>query len=252
MTTVLITGAAGNVATLLRPGLEGFDLRATDRRAVEGRGIRATVTGDLSDPEFAAAAVGGVDAVVHLAASPLAGAPWSGLSVPNVDVTATVLDAAAAAGVPKVVLASSVHAMGGYVRSGSMVVDPSWPVRPCCRYGATKAFAEAYGHVIAATSDTSVVCLRLGLCLPQPTTTGNLAEWLAPADLQGLVLAALAADVRYGVYFGVSANTRRLFDLTNARDELGFEPRLDSEVFTREVRPGPAGICPLVHQAASE
>ncbi|MGN9787975.1 hypothetical protein ACTMTF_41610 [Nonomuraea sp. ZG12] len=44
--------------------------------------------------------------------------------------------------------------------TGSTIVEPSWPARPCCRYGATKAFASAYGHAIAATSHTSVVCLR--------------------------------------------------------------------------------------------
>jgi uronate dehydrogenase len=241
--TVLITGAAGTVATLLRPGLTGLDLRVTDRKAVEGWDSAASLTGDLSGPAFAAAAVEGVGAVVHLAADPRPSARWDDLRGPNVDMVATVFDAARAAGVPKIVLASSVHAMGGYVRPGEVIVDPSWPARPCCGYGATKVFAEAYGYAVAASSGTSVVCLRLGLCRPKPTTTGSMAEWLAPDDLRRLVRAALEADVRYGVYFGVSANTRRLFDLANARDDLGYEPRLDSEVFAREMRPGPPGLC---------
>ncbi|MEU4539828.1 NAD(P)-dependent oxidoreductase [Streptosporangium sp. NPDC023825] len=249
MITALITGAAGNVAGQLRPGLEGLDLRVTDRRDVQGWDGAEVVVGDLSDPAFAAEAVDGVDAVVHLAASPNPSAPWADLRSPNVDTVATVLDAALAAGVAKVVLATSVHVMGGYARPGEAVVNPSWPARPCCRYGATKAFAEAYGSVIAASGDTSVVCLRLGLCLPTPTTTGNIAEWLAPADLRRLVRAALAAKVRYGVYFGISANTRRLFDLSNARADLGYEPRLDSEVFAGDVRPGPAGLCAVTHTA---
>ncbi|SNR94130.1 NAD dependent epimerase/dehydratase family protein [Streptosporangium subroseum] len=249
MATVLITGAAGRVAGQLRPGLEGLDLRVTDRRDVQGWDGAEVVVGDLSDPAFAAKAVDGVDAVVHLAASPNPSAPWADLRSPNVDTVATVLDAALAAGVAKVVLATSVHVMGGYVRPGGAVVDPSWPARPCCRYGATKAFAEAYGSVVAASGGTSVVCLRLGLCRQTPTTTSNIAEWLAPADLQRLVRAALAAEVRYGAYFGVSANTRRLFDLSNARADLGYEPLFDSEVFADEVRPGPAGLCTVTHSA---
>ena len=197
MATVLITGAAGNVAGQLRPGLEGLDLRVTDRRDVQGWDGAEVVVGDLSDPAFAAKAVDGVDAVVHLAASPVPSAPWADLRSPNVDTVATVLDAALAAGVagrPGHVGARH----GRLVRPGGAIVDPSWPARPCCRYGATKAFAEAYGSVVAASGDTSVVCLRLGLCLPAPTTTGNLVEWLAPADLRRLVRAALAAEVRYG------------------------------------------------------
>lgn len=243
MTTVLITGAAGNVAGQLRPGLEGLDLRVTDRRAVPGWGPAEVVTGDLADPAFAARAVDGVDTVIHLAANPVPSAPWADLRGPNVGAAATLLDAAAAAGVAKVVLATSIHVAGGHVRAGKVIVEPSWQARPCCRYGAAKAFAEAYGYAAAATSGTSVLCLRLGLCLPAPTTTGNLAEWLAPADLRRLVRGALAAEVRYGVYFGVSANTRRLFDLGNAREELGYEPVLDSELFAHTVRTGPPGLC---------
>lgn len=242
--SVLITGAAGNVASLLRPGLPASSgLRVTDTRDVTGWGAAEVVLGDLADPSFAAEVVDGMDAVIHLAASPLASAPWKDLRVPNVEAAATLLDAAASAGVGRVVLASSVHVMGGYAAPG-VVIDPSWPVLPCCRYGATKAFAEAYGAVIARTTGTSVICLRLGLCMRKPTTTGNLPEWLAPADLQQLVGAALTAEVRFGAYPGVSANTRPLFDLSGARADLGYEPRHDSEVYAEEVRQGPAGLCP--------
>ncbi|MCG5219162.1 NAD-dependent epimerase/dehydratase family protein [Streptosporangium sp. KLBMP 9127] len=247
MTTVLITGAAGKVGTMLRPGLDGLDLRIADTRAAPDWGDAEALVGDVADPAFAAAALDGVDAVVHLAAHPVPSASWAELRRPNIDGIVTVLDAARDAGVPKVVLAGSVHTMGGYVRPGETVVDPAWPVRPCCRYGATKAFAEAYGGMIAAVSDTSVICLRLGACLPRPTTTGNLAEWLGPADLGGLVRAALTADVRTGAYFGVSANTRRAFDLTNAAHDLGYVPRLDSEAYASDLPSGRGGVCALTH-----
>lgn len=246
MTTVLVTGAAGKVAGLLRPGLRGLDLRAVDTRSPTGWAGADVRTGDLADPAFTAAAVDGVDAIVHLAANPHPGATWPELRGPNADAVVTLLDAAWRAGVTKVVLASSVHAMGGYVADGlpaGTLVDPAWAARPCCTYGATKVFAEAYARTVADGGGPSVVCLRLGGVVPRPTDTGNLIGWLSPGDLRSLVRAALAADVRYGCYFGVSANTRGVFDHTTAVAELGYLPSSDSEIYAAEVGPGDGGLC---------
>ncbi|TDD66021.1 NAD(P)-dependent oxidoreductase [Jiangella aurantiaca] len=246
MTAVLVTGAAGKVAGMLRPGLTGLDVRAVDTREVIGWDDADTGTGDLADPGFTAAAVDGMDAVVHLAANPSPGASWSQFRRPNVDAVVTLLDAAWAAGVAKVVLASSVHAMGGYIADGlpaGTLVDPAWPVRPCCTYGASKVFAEAYARTVADGGGPAMMCLRLGGVVPRPTDTGTLLGWLSPSDLRLLVRAALVADVRYGCYFGVSANARGVFDFTNATDELGYRPESDSEAYAAEVTPRDGGLC---------
>lgn len=246
MTAVLVTGAAGNVAGMLRPGLDDVPVRAVDTRPVTGWDGADVRVGDLADPSFTAAAVEGMDAVVHLAANPSPGASWPELRGPNADAVVTLLDAAWRAGVRRVVLASSVHAMGGYVsaaRADGGLVDPVWPVRPCCAYGASKAFAEAYARTVADGGGPSVVCLRLGGVLPEPTDTGNLIGWLSPGDLRMLVRSALAADVRYGCYFGVSANTRGVFSYANAVAELGYRPESDSEAHAASVSPGDGGLC---------
>lgn len=252
----LLTGAAGGVAGQLRDGLVGLSLRVTDVRpvnewyvaggwnAVAGAAPQA-VAGDLAERNFAAAALGGVDAVVHLAANPSPGSAWPDLRRPNADAVVTLLETARELGVRRVVLASSVHAMGGYVLAGEGLVDPAWPVAPCCEYGATKAFAEAMGRYIADSSETSVVCLRLGACLPRPSNRAELAGWLAPEDLRHLVRVALTADVRYGTYFGVSANTPPGFDVTNARRELGYEPRRDGADYRDDL---PEGDLTLGHR----
>ncbi|PSL06728.1 uronate dehydrogenase [Haloactinopolyspora alba] len=243
---VLITGAAGSVARMLWPGLDGMSVRAVDTRDVDHAEVE-TVVGDLADRSFADHAVAGVDAVVHLAANPAAYASWNDLRRPNIDGMVNVVDAARAAGVRRLVLASSVHAMGAYFRPGERMVDPAWPARPCCAYGATKAFAESYGHMTAATSELSVICLRLGACQPRPVDTGALTGWLAPEDLQALVRCALTADVRAGAYFGVSANTRNAFDVSTARIELGYLPRHDSEDHAAGLPDGRGGMCRVTH-----
>jgi nucleoside-diphosphate-sugar epimerase len=233
---VLITGAAGGVGQLLLPGLAdaggGLPLRLTDLREIPDPPPGAQLSyGDLTDPDFAATVAAGVDAVVHLAANPDPDAGWSQLRGPNVDAVAVLLAAARAAGVGRVVLASSAHAAGGYYRPGTLPIDPAWPAHPCCGYGATKVFGEALGRVYADTGALSVVCLRLGAPLPEPRSAGVLPGWLSPADLRRLVRSALTAGVHYGVYFGCSANTRLAFDIGSARRELGYEPADDSEAF---------------------
>jgi nucleoside-diphosphate-sugar epimerase len=246
MTALLVTGAAGKVAGMLRPGLTGLDLRAVDTREPAGWDGAEIRTGDLTDPDFTAAAVDGMDAVVHLAANPRPSASWPELRGPNADAVVTLLDAAERAGVRKVVLASSVHAAGGYVAAGLPAggrIEPAWPARPCCTYGATKVFAEAYARTVADGGELSVLCLRLGGVVPRPSDSGHLMGWLAPGDLRLLVRAALAADVHYGCYFGVSANTRGVFDHASATAELGYHPTSDSETYAGEVTPGDGGFC---------
>src|ERR1700754_4516014 len=118
MNAALVAGAAGGVAGLLRPGLTGFDLRAADIRQVTGWDGADVRTGDLTDPDFTAAAVDGMDAVVHLAANPHPGATSPYLRGPNAHAVVTLLAAAERAGVRTVLRASSLHTVGGYVAEG--------------------------------------------------------------------------------------------------------------------------------------
>jgi hypothetical protein len=39
------------------------------------------------------------------------------------------------------------------------------------------------------------------------------------------------ADLQYGIYYGVSRNTWRFWDIGDARDEIGYEPQEDAERF---------------------
>ena len=61
----------------------------------------------------------------------------------------------------------------------------------------------------------------------------HYATLLSHGDLVRLVDCALRAplELRYGVYYGVSANTWRLWDVANAAKELDFEPQDDAERF---------------------
>lgn len=250
--SVLITGAAGGVAGHLIGGLRGrCDLRLTDR--TPGPGI---IAGDLLDPGFAREVVSDVAAVVHLAGDPDPGKPWPLLRGSNVDAAVNLFDAAVTAGVPRILIASSVHAAGGYADAGRTGIDPAAAPYPCCAYGAAKVLVEALGRVYSDQRGLRVLCLRLGGVRERPAGRSWLSAWLSPPDLVRLVEAALCADVTYGIYHGTSANTPSMWRLDNARRELGYEPREDSAAYpdipddlARDLDPGARPRLGMLHRS---
>jgi nucleoside-diphosphate-sugar epimerase len=218
---ITVTGGLGRVGTVLRPALP------PDTRLVDLRPGAEQL--DLSDPDQAAEAVRGADAVVHLAATPSPGQDWITAYRGNVALTEVLLRACGDR-VPRIVLASSVHAMGLYHRSGAAMISPEWTPWPCCAYGVSKVAVERLGRRHAKRYGVSVICLRLG-STGYPLLEQRYADLLlSDRDARQLVLASLTADVRFGVYFGVSANTPARWDIANARAELGYQPVDDSAV----------------------
>jgi nucleoside-diphosphate-sugar epimerase len=169
-------------------------------------------------------ALDGVDAVVHLAGNPDPEAPWQELRDPNVEGFAQLLAAAHDHGVRRVIFASSVHAMGAYEGRKQWPIDPGWPPAPCCSYGSTKAFDEALARAYDYRTGMSLIGLRMGLCTPEASPTEAVVGWLGPADLQKLVIGALDADVKFGVYHALSWPSRHRWDIKTAVRDLGYDP----------------------------
>lgn len=231
---VLITGANGDVATLLRPGLEGdFDLRLLD--ITDGPAIDHRL--DICDTNALTETLDGVDAIVHLAGERAVSASWDRLRAPNIDGIVSVFEAARRAGVPKVIFASTNHVMGMYDRDRQWPIDPAQPVRPDSLYGATKAFGEAAGRYYSDKFGLAVICLRIGWALERPHNEQARMMWLSPGDLQQLVRCCLNSTVSFGIYYAVSDNTKRRWSIENARTELGYAPVDDSEEFFRPEAP---------------
>jgi NAD+ dependent glucose-6-phosphate dehydrogenase len=228
---VAITGSSGQVGTLLVPRLIGqFDLKLID--IVPSSADRPEhLQVDICDTEAMTAAFEGVDAVVHLAGQRAVSASWAELEQPNIVGLVSTFEAAHRAGVGKVVFASSNHVTGMYDREQAWPFGPEVPVRPDSLYGATKAFGEALGRYYSDKAGLSVVCLRFGWVLERPHNEQARWQWLSPGDLARLVSGALLSDVRFGIYYGVSSNTRRHWSVENARLELGYEPADDSEQY---------------------
>ena len=168
---------------------------------------------------------------MHLAGEQETSASWDQLLGPNVEGAFNVFDACRACSVDKIVFASSNHVIGGYDLAAQRGLDGSETVRPDSLYGVTKAFGEALGRYLSDRYAISIICLRIGWVLPVPRGPEALRMWLSPRDLCALVDASLPADVRFGIYYGTSRNSRGLWDLAPAMTDLGYAPLDDSESF---------------------
>jgi nucleoside-diphosphate-sugar epimerase len=250
--TVLITGANGIVGSALLEFLaDRFTLIPMTRRAA---GLAGRV-GDITSLDDVVAACEGVDAIVHLAAAATVDAPWDDVLAANVIGTYNVYEAARRNGVALVVYASSNHVIGMheienapalYDLDDPRVFDSHTEIRPDSLYGASKVFGEALGRYHVDRHGLRVICLRIGSVLRDDDPRSDAvaagpswmrltreqslarlrATWLSRRDCAELVARCLeSVDVRWACVYGISANARQFWDLTGARDLLGFVPR---------------------------
>lgn len=149
MSVVLVTGAAGLLGRFVVRDLiaHGHHVRGLDRR--RGEGDIDWHIGDVTSPELVAKATAGADAVMHIAAIPNI---WSGdgqtIMRVNLLGTFTVLEAAEAAGVKRIVFCSSDSVAGYTVREGKMLpphyapLDLDHPLRATDPYAISKVAGE--------------------------------------------------------------------------------------------------------------
>jgi nucleoside-diphosphate-sugar epimerase len=237
---VLITGAAGRIGSSLAESLrDRYDLRLHYHHKIPTNPPSSDIhIADLSSYEQTAPALVGVDAVVHLAAVADPRTPWPNILNANIAATYNVFEAARQAGVPKIVFASTNHVMGMYDR------DQAWPVyaqqfpRPDSLYGVSKAFGEVLGRHYVDQFGLSVICLRIGWWLERPRDEIGLWMWLSPRDFTQLVWRSIESPIDFGVYYAISANSRRHWDITETMERLGYRPEDDAERFAAEILGG--------------
>jgi uronate dehydrogenase len=227
---ILVTGAAGKVARSVRPQIAALcnELRLTDIVPFDATGPNQDVhVADLADAGTLPALLEGVDAIVHFAGYPRE-ASWQVLLDANIRIVVNLWEAAAAAGVRRILYASSNHAVGYYPRNEH--IDSRVPARPDGRYGATKVFMEAVAQMYADKIGLKAFGMRIGYCGPEPLDARMLSHWLHPEDLAQLIEVGLKADYHHEIVYGVSANSATWYDNRRA-EALGFRPRHSSDIF---------------------
>jgi uronate dehydrogenase len=234
MKTILITGAAGGIGGHLRRELAGrYRLRLSDIRPIkplaEGESF---VRADISRLGELLRAAKGVDAIVHLGGYSVEGR-WQDIHPANIVGCYNAFEAARRNGVPRVLFASSNHAVGFYRRDE--LIDHRVMLRPDSRYGVAKAFGEALGRLYADKYGLQVFCMRIGNVNPTPLDKRRLSIWISPRDMAQLVTIGIEhPEIRFEIVYGVSDNARSWYDNANAL-RLGYEPQDDSEIYAEGV-----------------
>ena len=230
---VLITGAAGRIGHVLAERLrDRYTLRLMYHHQLpESPPAPDWVQTDTAQIEPIVAALAGIDAVVHMAADPHTRAPWASVLENNIIATYNVFEAARLAGVKRIVFASTNHVMGMYDRDQQRPVYTDQPVRPDSLYGVSKAFGENMGRFWYDQHGISVICLRIGWMLPEPTDEISRWMWLSPRDCAQIVSRALETDLGFGIFYAISGNSGRHWDITDTIEHLGYHPEDDAERF---------------------
>lgn len=232
--SVLVTGSAGRlgravVAELQRRGhqVRGFDLAPT-------AGMVDCVVGSVQDRTTLERAMQGIACVIHLAATPDEDDFLHKLLPNNIIGLYHVMEAARAAGVHRMVLASSGQVNWWQQMREDFPIRPEDPVSPKAWYAATKMFLESIGHSFVEMHGMSVIIARLGWC---PRTPEQIAEIAASAHFQDIYLSPGDAgrffgccveapeSLRHAIVYATSRPLQQQrFDLSSAETLLGYVP----------------------------
>lgn len=230
--SVLVTGASGAVGHAVLRALRGrgHDVCGFDREPARVAGQHRV--GDLLDSGALAAAVAGMDTVVHCAAVPERQDFRTQLVPTNIVGTHLMFEAARVAGVRRFIYVSSVRVVGG-LDWGQGKIGLEAGLVPGDHYGVSKATGELLARMYAERFGMSVLSARLGWFVR------NLEEvrvfegmrsapriYLSHRDAESFFIRAVEAQpIPYAAVFVTSKNgDDSAFDLGPARALLGFEP----------------------------
>jgi uronate dehydrogenase len=245
MHRVLITGAGGGIGSSLRETLRGVYpvLRLSDRVPLAparstNESIEEIDQTDIADMAQVERMVEGVDGIIHLGG--ISGEnTWEKILEGNIVGLYNVFEAARRAGVKRIVMATSNHAVGFYPRAET--IDHKVVPRPDSRYGVSKAFSEALASLYADKHGIGFLCTRIGNFGPKPIDSRRLSIWISPRDYTQLARIGLEhPDIRFEIVYGVSNNKRSWYDNSNAF-RLGYRPQDDSEPYATEILASEAG-----------
>jgi len=239
---VLLTGAGGRVGEAILEGLgDEYEWKLLFHSPPDEEPDHEYLLGDVINDDEVAAAMEGVDAVIHLAGDPRPSAPWDSVLSNNIDGTQKMYEAAVDEGVEKFVFASSNHAVGAYEtdeRTPEMyrpeddfLLDGTEFPRPGNHYGISKATGEIIGRYYHDEHGIAVCNVRIGNLTrghPPIDYERGQAMWLSYPDCARIHRCALEADYEFEIVYGISDNDRKYYSLERAKEALGYEPQDNS------------------------
>lgn len=248
MEKVLITGAGGKIGSVLTERLEkDYDLFLLDKKRLDkDKSYRVDLSSRKETLECLEE-IGNLGCVIHLAADSNVEASWSSILENNIKATYNLFEASRGMDVEKIIFASSNHVTGFYEKDssfekriyrgeGDAQISTRDELRPDSLYGLSKVLGEQMGRYYSEEFGLNVICIRIGTFneINRPQEKRHLATWISHRDFTNLIKKSMESKIDYGVYYGVSDNQRRIWDISNAENELGYVPKDSAEDFWEE------------------
>lgn len=231
---ILVTGAAGGLGKSLRPHLRKLakHVRLSDIADLGSAGEgEELVQADLSDAQAVADLVRDCDGIVHLGGMSVE-SPWEAILQANIMGTYHLYEAARKQGKPRIVFASSNHAIGFYERHQR--IDTQVVQKPDSLYGVSKCFGENLASLYHDKFGVETLSVRIGSCFDKPADTRMMATWLSLDDFVRLLERAFVTPrLGYTVIYGASDNAEQWWD-NSCAGFLGWRPQDSSEPWRAE------------------
>lgn len=225
---ILITGSNGLIGKILTENLSNyFDIYGLDKNNGGDKHFKVDIS-NYADLDSVFNKMASVDCIVHLAGDPRQDADWESVLINNIIGTRNIYECVKKHGIRKVVFASSNHVTGSYGNSHLITTHDS--IRPDGDYGTSKAFGEIIARQYSDIYGVKSICLRVGWVVrdgdDDPTKNElGMKMWLSHRDLVELIRRSILSDIKFGIYYGVSNNKGRFWEISNAEKDLGYKPQ---------------------------
>ena len=231
---LVLTGAAGRVASLARPIFleKGIEVVLVDTQPIASCQANEQFQQlDFCSSDLATSDWSDIDGIIHLGGFS-DNAPLSDLLRVNIAGYQNILNAAINSGVDKVIYASSMHVLGFYPADHPFSGEEKYAVDSL--YGFSKAGAELLSDLYAEKSNLSILSVRIGTVNLKPQDARQLLTWLHPEDFVDLCIQAIFQKFSgHKRMLGVSKNDFGWND--PVADEIGYNPRYSSRRFTGSI-----------------
>ena len=252
MNNVLVTGASGLIGGILNAKSTEHNLFGIDIKECNYKNFEIL---DISNSKKLETIMSKnkIDTVVHLAGNASVDANWDSLSVNNFTGTLNVFNACKETDVKKIIFASSNHAVGLFendspykeiikgdynkISKNYKLISPYCELRPDSLYGVSKAFGENLGRFFYESYKIKVACLRIGSVIkdnnPKVKNSSRFfSTWCSHDDISGLINACIRSNnIEFDIFYGVSDNDWKIWDISNAEKILSFKPSSNSEAY---------------------
>ena len=182
-----------------------------------------------------------ISCIIHLAADGRRNAGRKSVWKNNIIATKNIYTAAKKSGVKRIIFASSNQVTYGYEaffnrlgwQKNRIMITTRYPVWPVSYYGISKVFGEAIARFYYETTGLESICLRIGSVskADDPKEYSRLlSTWFCHKDVAQLFKKSIISNLRFGIYYAVSNNKDRFWDISNTIRDLGYEPECDASL----------------------